>query len=150
VATLRARLRAQHGDRGSEAVQAAIVTPLILMFVCLAIAGGRLVFSGSQIDAAAQDAAREASIARSVDEAQSNALSAARSTLSSEGLACATSSVSVDTGGLNTPVGQAASVNVTVRCTVDLTDLLLPAPGTHTLESTSASVVDTYRQRGEG
>lgn len=140
-------LTAADRDRGSESVQAAIVTPLLVMLVCLAIAGGRLVLAGSQVDAAAQDAAREASIARSSQQAHTNALAAARTTLAGQGATCAQTSVTVDTSGLAIPAGQAALVRVTVRCTVSLTDLLLPAPGTHTLESTATSVVDTYRQR---
>lgn len=134
-------------DRGSESVQAAIVTPLLVMLLCLVIAGGRLVMARSHIEAASQDAAREASIARSADQAHSNALAAARSTLTDQGVTCQDTSVVIDTSGLEVPVGQAASVRATVRCTVSLTDLLLPAPGTHTLESTSTSVVDTFRQR---
>ncbi|WP_254885329.1 TadE/TadG family type IV pilus assembly protein [Streptomyces sp. NA02950] len=132
-------------DRGSEAVQAAIITPLLIMLVCLALAGGRLAMSGSKIDAAAEDAAREASIARTSTTAQQAATAAARESLRDQGLSCA--STSVDTSGLNAPLGQASSVTVTVRCTVDLTDLLLPAPGSRTLTSTFTSVIDQYRQR---
>ncbi|MGR3938469.1 TadE/TadG family type IV pilus assembly protein [Streptomyces sp. BRA346] len=134
-------------DRGSEAVQAAIITPLLIMFLCLALAGGRMVISGSKIDAAAEDAAREASLARSAAAAQEAAQSAAEESLSDQGVACASTSVAVDTSGLNAPLGQAGSVTVTVRCTVELADLLLPVPGSRTLESTFTSVVDQYRQR---
>ncbi|WP_280142995.1 TadE/TadG family type IV pilus assembly protein [Streptomyces melanosporofaciens] len=137
-------------DRGSEAVQAAIVTPLLIMFVCLALGGGRLVLSGSKIDAAAEDAAREASLARSAATARQAATAAAKESLTDQGIACANTSVSIDTSGLNAPLGQAGSVTVTVRCTVDLTDLLLPAPGSRTLSSTFTSVVDQYRQRALG
>lgn len=135
-------------DRGSQAVEAAIVTPLLVMLLCLAIAAGRLVLSGSHVDAAAADAAREASLARSAPMAQAGALAAARDTLSRQGVSCASTSVSVDTSGLSAPVGQPASVTATVRCSVKLTDLLLPAPGIHTLTATFTSVVDTYRERG--
>ncbi|WP_413804340.1 TadE/TadG family type IV pilus assembly protein [Streptomyces sp. OE57] len=134
-------------DRGSEAVQAAIITPLLIIFVCLAIAGGRLAMSGSKIDAAAEDAAREASLTRSAATAQHAATAAAEESLADQGIACASTSVSVNTSGLNAPLGQAGSVTVTVRCAVDLTDLLLPAPGSRTLSSTFTSVVDQYRQR---
>ncbi|MFD8339283.1 TadE/TadG family type IV pilus assembly protein [Streptomyces solisilvae] len=145
------RVREQLGeDRGSEAVQAAIVTPLLIMFVCLALAGGRLAMSGSKIDAAAEDAAREASLARTATTAQHAATAAAEESLADQGIACASTSVSVNTSGLKAPLGQAGSVTVTVRCTVDLTDLLLPAPGSRTLTSTFTSVVDQYRQRALG
>jgi len=58
--------------------------------------------------------------------------------------------VKVNTGGLSVPVGQVGTVTVTVACTVDLSDLLLPGvPGAKTLRSTATSVVDQYRQRGD-
>jgi Flp pilus assembly protein TadG len=120
---LRGRLR---GDRGSEAIQAAIVTPLLIAFVCMAIAAGRLMAGAAQ---AAAD-------------------TAAAKSLQDQGIRCASQQVSVDTGGLNVPVGQVGYVHVTVKCTVDLSDLLLPgAPGHKTLSSSFTSTVDAYRSR---
>jgi Flp pilus assembly protein TadG len=135
-------------DRGSEAIQAAILTPLLIAFLCMAIAAGRIVTSGSKIDAAAEDAARAASIERTYSGAKSAATEAAAKSLDDQGIACASKSVSVDAGGLTVPVGQVGYVTVTVRCTVSLADLLLPgAPGSKTLTSTFTSVVDAYRSR---
>ncbi|MFF3350703.1 TadE family protein [Streptomyces sp. NPDC002779] len=139
------------GDQGSAAIEAAIVLPALLMFLCMAIAGGRIVISGAKIDAAAEDAAREASIHRTVAAAQSAARSAAAESLTDQGITCASTSVHINTGGLNVPVGQVGTVTATVTCTVSLSDLLLPGvPGAKTLTSTATSVVDQYRQRGEG
>ncbi|MGW3681241.1 TadE/TadG family type IV pilus assembly protein [Streptomyces prasinus] len=136
-------------DDGSVAIEAAIVVPPLIMFVCLAIAGGRIVTSGAKIDAAAEDAAREASIHRTAASAQAAAQAAAAESLDDQGIACASSSVNIDVGGLSVPVGQVGTVTVTVSCTVNLADLLLPgAPGARTLTSTATSVVDQYRQRG--
>jgi Flp pilus assembly protein TadG len=130
-------------------VEAAIILPSLIMFLCLAIAGGRLVTSGAKIDAAAEDAAREASIHRTAAAAQDAAHAAASQSLDDQGIKCASISVSVNTGGLNVPVGQVGTVTATVRCTVNLSDLLLPGvPGARTLTSTATSVVDQYRQRG--
>ncbi|MFJ1974092.1 TadE/TadG family type IV pilus assembly protein [Streptomyces sp. NPDC087903] len=138
-------------DEGSAAVEAAIILPLLIMFLCLAIAGGRIVTSGSKIDSAAQDAAREASIHRTAASAQSAAQAAAAESLGDQGIACARTSVRIDTGGLSVQVGQVGTVTVTVTCTVALSDLLLPGvPGTRTLASTATSVVDQYRQRALG
>ncbi|MER5199736.1 TadE/TadG family type IV pilus assembly protein [Streptomyces sp. NPDC002755] len=137
------------GDEGSVAIEAAVIIPPLIMFLCLAIAGGRIVTSGSKIDAAAEDAAREASIHRTAAAAQSAAHAAAAESLNDQGITCASTSVSVSTGGLSVPAGQVGTVSVTVTCTVSLSDLLLPgAPGTRTLTSTATSVVDQYRQRG--
>lgn len=142
--------RAAGRDKGSVAIEAAIVLPPLIMFLCLAIAGGRLVTSGAKIDAAAEDAAREASIHRTAAAAQDAAHAAALESLDDQGITCASTSVSVNTGGLNAPVGQVGTVTVTVSCTVNLSDLLLPGvPGARTLTSTATSVVDQYRQRGD-
>ncbi|MEU8951618.1 TadE family protein [Streptomyces sp. NPDC048489] len=139
------------GDEGSAAIEAAIVLPALIMFLCLAIAGGRIVTSGSKIDSAAEDAAREASIHRTAGAAQRAAHAAAAETLTDQGIRCSSTSVSVDTGGLSVPVGQVGTVTVTVTCTVPLSDLLLPGvPGAQTLTSTATSVADQYRQRVDG
>nr|WP_107905390.1 TadE family protein [Streptomyces chartreusis] len=137
------------GDEGSAAIEAAIILPALIMFLCMAIAGGRIVTSGAKIDAAAEDAAREASIHRTAGAAQAAAHAAAAESLNDQGITCASTSVAINTGGLNVPVGQVATVTATVTCTVTLSDLLLPGvPGAKTLESTATSVVDMYRQRG--
>ncbi|MFG3065035.1 TadE family protein [Streptomyces sp. NPDC048231] len=137
------------GDEGSVALEAAIIMPSLIMFVCLAIAGGRLVTSGTKIDAAAEDAAREASLHRTAASAQQAAHQAATETLTDQGITCASTHVTVDTGGLTVAIGQVGTVTVTVNCTVNLSDLLLPGvPGTRTLTSRATSIVDQYRQRG--
>lgn len=142
--------RRARSDQGSAAIEAAIVLPALIMFLCLAIAGGRIVTSGAKIDSAAEDAAREASIHRTAAAAQSAAQSAAAESLEDQGITCASTSVSINTGGLSVPVGQVGTVTVTVTCTVNLADLLLPGvPGAKTLTSTATSVVDQYRQRGD-
>lgn len=141
--------RRLRGDEGSAAIEAAIILPAMIMFLCMAIAGGRIVTSGAKIDAAAEDAAREASIHRTVGAAQAAAHAAAAESLNDQGITCASTSVAINTGGLNVPVGQVATVTATVTCTITLSDLLLPGvPGAKTLESTATSVVDMYRQRG--
>lgn len=147
MARLAHRLRS---DEGSAAIEAAVILPSLIMFLCLAIAGGRIVTSGAEIDAAAEDAAREASIHRTAGSAQSAAQAAAAQSLNDQGIKCSSTSVSINTGGLSVPVGQVGTVTVTVTCTVNLSDLLLPGvPGAKTLTSTATSVVDQYRQRGD-
>ncbi|MEV5989314.1 TadE family protein [Streptomyces sp. NPDC052051] len=137
-------------DEGSAAIEAAIILPALIMFICLAIAGGRIVMSGSKIDAAAEDAAREASLHRTAAAAQGAAHAAATESLNDQGIKCASVNVAVDTEGLNVPVGQVGTVTTTATCTVNLSDLLLPGvPGAKTLTATATSVVDQYRQRGD-
>ncbi|MGK3943356.1 TadE family protein [Streptomyces caeruleatus] len=142
--------RSVRSDEGSAAIEAAILLPALLMFLCMAIAGGRIVTSGAKIDSAAEDAAREASIHRTAAAAQGAAQSAAAESLADQGIKCASTSVSINTGGLSVPVGQVGTVSVTVTCTVNLSDLLLPGvPGAKTITSRATSVVDQYRQRGD-
>lgn len=141
----RAKLRE---DRGSESIATAIVAPLLLMLLCTAIAGGRIVTSGAKIDAAAEDAARAASISRTHAGAQAEAAQAAARSLDDQGIRCASASTSIDTSGLAVPLGQVGTVTVTISCTVPLSDLLLPGvPGSKTMTSTFTSVVDAYRSR---
>ncbi|MFG2961376.1 TadE/TadG family type IV pilus assembly protein [Streptomyces sp. NPDC048291] len=147
VACWARRLRS---DEGSAAIEAAIVLPALIMFLCMAIAGGRIVTSGAKIDSAAEDAAREASIHRTADAAQSAARAAASESLNDQGITCASTRVTINTSGLSVPVGQVGTVTATVVCTVNLSDLLLPGvPGAKTLTSTATSVVDQYRERGD-
>lgn len=142
------RRRMAGGDRGSETIAAAIVTPLLLILLCLAIAGGRIVMAGAKVDAAAEDAARAASISRTYGSAQSEAAAAAARSLNDQGIHCASTSTSVDASGLAVPVGQVGTVTVTISCTVAMSDLLLPgAPGSKTMTSRFTSVVDAYRSR---
>ncbi|MEU9412228.1 TadE/TadG family type IV pilus assembly protein [Streptomyces sp. NPDC048281] len=137
-------------DEGSAAIEAAIILPALIMFLCMAIAGGRIVTSGAKIDSAAEDAAREASIHRTAAAAQSAARAAAAESLNDQGIKCASTRVSINTSGLSVPVGQVGTVTATVVCTVNLSDLLLPGvPGAKTLTSTATSVVDQYRERGD-
>ncbi|MFD9418178.1 TadE/TadG family type IV pilus assembly protein [Streptomyces goshikiensis] len=145
------RWRAGGGDRGSETIAAAIVTPLLLMLLCLAIAGGRIVTSGAKVDAAAEDAARAASISRTYSGAQAEAAAAAARSLDDQGIRCASSSTNVDVSGLAVPLGEVGTVTVTISCTVAMSDLLLPGvPGSRTMTSRFTSVVDAYRSRALG
>jgi Flp pilus assembly protein TadG len=135
-------------DDGSAAIEAAVIIPPLIMLLCLAIAGGRIVTSGAKIDAAAEDAAREASLHRTLTTAQHAAHTAAAESLADQGIRCTSISVRVDASGLSVPVGQLSTVTVTVTCTVGLSDLLLPGvPGARTLTASATSVVDQYRMR---
>ncbi|MFE2326045.1 TadE/TadG family type IV pilus assembly protein [Streptomyces sp. NPDC059385] len=135
-------------DRGSEAIATAIVVPLLLMLLCMAIAGGRIVTSGAKVDAAAEDAARAASISRTYTSAQAEAAAAAARSLNDQGIQCSSTSTSIDSSGLAVPLGQVGTVTVTISCTVPLSDLLLPGvPGSKTMTSSFTSVVDAYRSR---
>ena len=111
------------------------------------IAAGRTSVAQGSVDAAARDAARQASIARSPAAALAAAQLSAQAALSQDGLDCAPV-VDVGTAGFGSPLGQPAQVSATVTCTVPLADLIVPGlPGSETLRSTFTSPLDPYRGR---
>ncbi len=141
-------MRAPTHDRGSATVELVILAPTLLLFLLLAIYAGRVAMARQSVHAAAADAARSASIARTEGAAAGNARSAAEATLAAEGLRCQATQVEVDTSAFGAPVGVAGSVAATVSCTVDLTDLTVPGvPGSRQLTATVSSPLDTYRER---
>lgn len=135
-------------DRGSFAVETAILAPVLIMVLGLMVALGRVIDAEGAVDIAARAAARAASLERDPGSAQSQAQSAAAQSLSGDGITCRSSGVSVDTGGYATAVGQDAEVTAEVTCTADLSDIALPGlPGAKELHSSWTSPLDTYRAR---
>lgn len=141
--------RILHQDRGNAAIEAAITVPVLIMLVLLFIAGARLSLAGQKADAAAQAAARAASLERTPGEGRDAAQKAAQQALSGEQQACTSVDVRADTSGLAVPVGTVSAVTVTVACSVPIGDLVLigGGPGVKTVTSSFTSVVDAYRGR---
>jgi Flp pilus assembly protein TadG len=136
-------------DRGSVSLELAILGPVLLVLLGLAIAAGRISIAGSAVEAAARDAAREASIARDPAAASATARSAALDSLNRQNLHCTDLAVTVDTRGFSRPVGQPAQVTAEVRCSVSLRDLAVPGlPGSKALKASSVSPLDNFRTRG--
>lgn len=134
-------------DRGNATLEAVIWAPVLLMFVGLIVAGGRIVIAGGSVEAAARDAARQASLARTPSAARSAALASAEAALHREGIQCEPT-VEVNTSQFSNPPGTAGSVSVTVTCTVRLSDLVVAGlPGGRTMRATSMSPIDPYRGR---
>jgi Flp pilus assembly protein TadG len=133
-------------DRGSISVEMAILAPVFVAFIVLAIVAGRSEVAYNAVAAAAHNAARAASIARTQDIAQQQASATAQTTLDDQGLDCASTTITVDASQLNRPVGEAATVTVSVSCQLDFHDVGIPM--TRTLQTTFVSPVDTWRGRG--
>lgn len=136
-------------DRGSFAIEAAILVPALLFFLLLVIAAGRVETARGTVDAAARDAARSASLKRTVNTAVSAAQRSAATTLHQQGVSCHNPQpATVDHADFAPPVGRTGQVTVTVTCTVLLSDVAMPGlPGSITVTSTFTSVVDAYRAR---
>ncbi|GAB3151030.1 hypothetical protein GCM10027290_39410 [Micromonospora sonneratiae] len=152
-------------DRGSVSVEVAVLIPAFLALVVLAGVAGRTAVAHEAIEVAAHDAARAASISRTAAAAREAARDAARTRLDWEGLSC-TQPPRLDFAGsvrgrpatfdaaFRSPVGQDASVSVTVSCRVSFRDLrmsILPGMPTERLvRATFVSPLDRYRSRASG
>jgi Flp pilus assembly protein TadG len=135
-------------ERGSMTLELAVLAPALLLLVGLLIVGGRVAIATGSVEAAARDAARTASIARTPTQARTHAMATATTTLAAQALQCSTTTVDVTTAAFAVAVGQPAQVGATVTCQVALADLALPGlPGTRTVTGSATSPLDTYRER---
>ena len=144
-------MRSGLADRGSAALELVILGPVLLFLLGLAIAAGRTSIAQGSVDAAARDAARQASISRTPAAARAAALASARRALRQDAIDC-NPVVTVQTGGprsgFGVPAGQPASVSAQVTCVVSLSDLMVPGmPGSRSLTATFTSPLDPYRAR---
>ncbi|MFZ3475977.1 TadE/TadG family type IV pilus assembly protein [Streptomyces sp. 2.9] len=145
---VRRRMGEVGGDRGSYAVETAVLAPVMISLLLLMVAFGRVTDAEGAVDAAARAAARAASLERDAGEAQSQGRAAAGRSLEGEGITCQASSVSVDTSGYALDAGVAANVTATIACTANLSDIGLPGlPGSKTLTASWTSPIDTHRGR---
>ena len=134
--------RALRDERGAVATELVLLTPLLILILLFVVALGRLAGARINVDGAAAQAARAASIATTPGEATAAAQQAATAALGADHVTCATLQVATNTARF-APGG---SVTVTVTCAVALSDLSgLRLPTAEQVSSTAASVVDTYR-----
>jgi Flp pilus assembly protein TadG len=134
-------------DDGNAALELVILAPVLLGLLGLVIAAGRATIAQGSVDAAARDAARQASISLTPAVAQGAGQASARAALQQDGLDCAPVVV-VDTSQFATPPGEPATVTATVSCTVSLSSLALPGlPGSARLRASFTSPLDIYRSR---
>ena len=134
--------RGLRDERGAVATELVLLTPLLILLLLFVVALGRLAGARINVDGAAAQAARAASIASTPGEATAAAQQAATAALGADRVTCATLQVATNTARF-APGG---SVAVTVTCAVSLADLTgLRLPVTESVSSTAASVVDTYR-----
>ncbi|MGH9099159.1 MAG: TadE/TadG family type IV pilus assembly protein [Acidimicrobiales bacterium] len=134
--------RLRRDDAGSVALELVLLTPLLLVFLLFVVALGRLASARLDVDGAAAEAARAASIATGPTAASAAAQQTAAAALGSAGVSCGEFSVDADTARF-APGG---SVAVTVTCVVGFSDLTgLRLPASESISSTATSVIDTYR-----
>ncbi len=136
-------------DSGSAALELVVLAPVLLALLALVIAAGRVSIAQGSVDAAARDAARQASIAMNPYAAQTAGRASARAALNGDGLACSPLLINIDVVDFTTTrPGQPGIVSATVKCNVPLSDLYLPGlPGTEMMTFTFVSPLDVYRSR---
>lgn len=135
-------------ERGSATLELTVLALGLFALLGLLVVAGRVQVTAHAVEEAARDAARQASIARSAQSAHSTATTAALTTIQEQGLQCTGVHVSVDTSGFHRPAGEPAQVSATVSCRVRLSDIAVPGlAGSHPVQATFHSPMDTYRQR---
>ncbi len=124
-----------------------LLTPIFLAFIVLLAGAGRMVDAKSEVDGAARDAVRAASIARSEPEAETMAAQAASQSLGGKSWCAGGPATSLDGATNWGPGGQVA---VTVTCHVDLGDLgfFKMFPGSKTFTGRAIAPIDTFTYRG--
>ncbi|WP_242614290.1 TadE/TadG family type IV pilus assembly protein [Actinomadura roseirufa] len=139
------RLRRAARDRGSMSLEMVLVTPLFVGFLLFLAGAGRMVDAQSQVDGAARDAVRAASIARSAPSAQYLADQAAKAGLKGHDWCSGGPVVKTEVGEWR-PGGR---VEVNIVCDVDLGDLsFIGLPGSKRLRGHAVAPIDTYTYRG--
>ena len=135
-------------DRGSASAELVLLAGLVLMFALAVVGFGRIALANQTVQSAANAAARDASLARTTSDAQSNARDTANAALGSSGIYCRTLTVNVDTSRMDAAIGDVGTVSATITCNVELSDISLPGlPGTKEITVTASSPVDPYRER---
>lgn len=122
------------------AIEMVLLTPLLVAFMMLIVAGGRFVARQGDVDSVTRDAARAASLERSADSAASVARSVAAASIPA-GAACQPAEVDANNW---VPGG---SVGVTIRCRVSYSGLgLIGLPGSAGVEGSSVAPLDQFRR----
>jgi Flp pilus assembly protein TadG len=135
-------------DDGNAALELVILAPVLLALLGLVIAAGRMSIAQGSVDAAARDAARQASISLTPAAAQAAGQASARAALRRDGLDCRPAVLINVSQFAATQPGEPAAVTATVRCAISLSDLALPGlPGRTLVQAEFTSPLDVYRSR---
>jgi Flp pilus assembly protein TadG len=135
-------------EQGSLSAELVLLAPAMLAFALFLIACGRISLATITVQDAANAAARNASLSRTVGAATANATTGANNSVNLAGLDCINLQISVDPSGITAPLGTIGNVATTITCTLNLSDIALPGlPGTYTITATGTSPVDPFRER---
>ena len=127
------------------ALELALLTPLLVAFMMVMVGLGRIVEAQSQVDGAARDAARAASLGRTRPGAHTAAISAAKLTLSGHEWCQGQPDTTVDFSQWR----RGGQVSVAVHCRIDLSGLsLIGFSPSRTMTGTATAPIDTLRRVG--
>jgi Flp pilus assembly protein TadG len=128
-------------ERGSVAVETAIIAPALVALLLLVVFAGRVSQAEAEVRRAASEGARAASLEYFEDAAVTAATDRVTANLQDNGVVCAELTTDVDTSQL-APGGSVSVI-------ADMADVaLLGVPGTRTFVATSIEVIDRYRGSG--
>lgn len=132
-------------ERGSAAIEAAMLVPLFLVLLSLVVMAGRIRSADGTVVEAARDGARAASLADTAAGARAAGVAAADDTLQSQGMSCTVPAP--DTNNMFPALGAIGTVSVTVTCHISMAGLLVAGIGgpSVTVSEKFVAVVDTYR-----
>jgi Flp pilus assembly protein TadG len=120
-----------------------LLLPVMVAFAELIVIGGRVAVTKADVQSAAREAARQASIASGPGTADNVINDAVAVALADKGFRCQSPSVNL---GSSTLFIRGGRVEVVVTCTVQLSDIaLLTAPGTVTVTGSAIEPIDQYR-----
>lgn len=132
----------RRSERGSVAVEAAVVAPALVALMLLVVFAGRVSEADGNVRRASSEAARAASLEQNATAAKDAATKTATANLAAAGTTCQRLQTIVDTTNLE-PGG---TVVVEVICQVSMSDIaLLGVPGSRTFRARAVEVVDRYR-----
>jgi len=129
-------------ERGTAAVELVLIVPVLIVAFLLVVGLGRMAHARQQVEGAAADAARAASIERNTSQSADAARTTAAAAIGDRGLDCQSLDLSVDVSDYK-PGG---TVKVQLRCTASLGDVALSGlPGRRVFSAQATVPIETYR-----
>jgi Flp pilus assembly protein TadG len=135
-------------ERGTAAVEMALLAPVLIVLVAAVVAAGRIVETKSALLAVARESARAASEATDGAEAASAASSTARRVAA--GLGLDPSRVTLSQGSAGFGRGQPYRVAVTYEVRLDDLPGLGVIPGSFTLGAEHSELIQRFKSRWPG
>lgn len=142
-------MRLRRNERGSAAIEMAILMPFFVAMFTAVVVTGRTANVISAVEAAAYDAARTASLERDHVSAQQQATLTVQERLADRGVQCVGGpQVTIPPEPYATAVGERAFVTATVSCQVTYVDVdMVGVPADRTITASFISPLDQYRSR---